>query len=85
MTYLGTHYPNAAAPHADFGARPVGILGRIWQSIHRLVLVDLRRRELYRLPDRVLEDIGLRRCEIDGITADLSDGVVDLTRRTRGR
>ncbi|MGH6728163.1 MAG: DUF1127 domain-containing protein [Pseudolabrys sp.] len=85
MTYLGTHFPIATAPHGDFGARSTGVLARIWQSIHRLVLIGRRRRELYRLPDRVLRDIGLHRSEIEGITANLPDDTFASTRIARGR
>ena len=85
MTYLGTHYPNGAASHTDFGVRAAGMLGRTWQSIRRFALVDHSRQALDQLPDRILEDIGLRRGEIDGIAANLVDGIVDETRRKRGR
>ena len=78
MTYLGVHFPTAAS-------RPAGILDRIWQSISRYVQAGRRRQELYRLPDRILKDIGLDRSEIDGIAANLSDFVVDPTRNRRGR
>jgi uncharacterized protein YjiS (DUF1127 family) len=78
MTYLGNHFPTAAS-------WPAGILDRIWQSIRRYVQADRRGQELYRLPDRVLKDIGLHRSEIDGIAANLPDFVVDPTRIRRGR
>jgi uncharacterized protein YjiS (DUF1127 family) len=78
MTYLGIHFPTAAS-------RPAGILERFWQSIRKYVQADRRRQELYRLPDRVLTDIGLHRSEIDGIATNLSDFVVDPTRIRRGR
>jgi uncharacterized protein YjiS (DUF1127 family) len=78
MTYLGIHFPTAAS-------RPTGILEWIWQSIRRYVQADRRQQELYRLPDRVLKDIGLHRSEIDGITTNLSDFVIDPTRIRRSR
>ena len=78
MTYLGIHFPTAAS-------RPAGILDRIWQSIRRHVQTTRLRQELYRLPDRVLKDIGLHRSEIDGVATNLVDDVADVTRHARGR
>jgi uncharacterized protein YjiS (DUF1127 family) len=84
MTFSDTRYTTAVAPHTG-GSVSLGTPGRIWQWIRRLVLVDRRRQELHQLPDRVLEDIGLCRSDIYGITANLSDGLADVTRHARGR
>lgn len=84
MTFSDTRYAAAAAPHTGAGVS-LGTLCLIWQWIRRLVLVDRRRQELHQLPDRVLEDIGLCRSDIYGITANLSDGLADVTRHARGR
>jgi uncharacterized protein YjiS (DUF1127 family) len=78
MTFSDTRYTAAAAPHTGASVR-LGTLGLIWQWTSRLVLVDRRRQELHQLPDRVLEDIGLCRSDIYGITANLSDGLADVT------
>jgi uncharacterized protein YjiS (DUF1127 family) len=85
MTYLGTHYPIAGAPHGEFRVRPAGIFGRIWKWIRRPALIKAQQRQLYQLSDRMLKDIGLSRCDIDSLAASLVDGQSDRTRSTRGR
>jgi uncharacterized protein YjiS (DUF1127 family) len=84
MAFPDTRSTTPAVPHTGAGVS-AGTPGRIWQWIQRLVLVDRRRQELHQVPDRVLEDIGLCRTDIYGITANLSDGLADVTRHTRGR
>lgn len=84
MTYLGTQYMTATAPHTGFGGAP-GILNRLWQWMRRPVLIDRQRRQLNCLSDHILKDIGLSRADIDGIAMHLVDGRADGTRRRRGR
>jgi uncharacterized protein YjiS (DUF1127 family) len=84
MAFSDTRSTTPAVPHTGASVS-AGTPGRIWQWIQRLVLVDRRRQELHQLPDRVLEDIGLCRTDIYGITANLSDGLADVTLHARGR
>ena len=83
MTFSDTRSTTPAVPHTGAGVSS-GTPGRIWQWIHRLVLVDRRRPALHQLPDRVLEDIGLHRTGNHDITVNLSDGLANVTRRARG-
>ena len=52
-------------------------LWRHWQ-IHE------RARELHAIPDELLKDVGIARCEIESIATALVDAETDPTRRPRG-
>jgi uncharacterized protein YjiS (DUF1127 family) len=57
-------------PHRKRAALPrLRIFARLW----RFIQMGRSRRALRGLPDHILKDIGIRRCEIDAIVAQLID------------
>jgi len=57
-----------------------GLLWRARQAITRAIASRQTRRELSRLSDRTLQDIGLRRGEIDSIAQAVAEARRDATR-----
>lgn len=74
----------AGAPHVQASSRP-RLVRRVFNRIHRAVLASTMRRELQKVPDHLLKDIGVSRSEIDAIVAGIVDGTVGMTRQARGR
>lgn len=57
------------------------VLKRQVEGIRREMRLRRNRRQLREMPDRILKDIGIARCEIDAVT---EYGLGDPTRRQRG-
>jgi uncharacterized protein YjiS (DUF1127 family) len=60
-------------------ARP-GLLRRLFARIMRARTIQVQRRLLRELPDHLLKDIGLNRCNLDYVTEAIVDEQDDPTR-----
>lgn len=58
----------------------LNMIGRGMRSVHRISRIRRGRAQLYEMPDYMLKDIGISRCEIQLATR---YGVTDPTRRQR--
>jgi uncharacterized protein YjiS (DUF1127 family) len=84
MTNVTFNDAVAGAPHVQASSRPRLVL-RLLGRLHRAVRIRTMRRELQRMPDRLLKDIGVSRSEIDSIVMGIVDGTIDRTRHARSR
>lgn len=75
----------AGVPHVRAASSRPRLVRRLFDRIHRAVLASTMRRELERVPDHLLKDIGVSRSEIDAIVAGSVDGTIVMTRQVRGR
>jgi uncharacterized protein YjiS (DUF1127 family) len=82
MSVMASSDAAAAAGHPASGG--AGVLRRLLQSIWRSIKIRHTRRQLQMMPDHLLKDIGISRCEIDSVAIALIDGR-DTTRRSHGR
>ena len=60
--------------------------GRFWramQALFKAMEKSHRRRLLQTMPDYLLKDMGISRCEIDAVVEEMIDGRPDPTRRQR--
>jgi uncharacterized protein YjiS (DUF1127 family) len=68
---------------AGLSARWSAGIRRFIKRVRRSFEVARRRRVLQQMPDYLLKDIGIPRCEIDSLIIDAVDGRPDRTRHPR--
>jgi uncharacterized protein YjiS (DUF1127 family) len=59
---------------------PPGAIRRLVAAVHRAFDKSRRRRALQAMPDYLLKDIGISRCDIDAVVDAIVDGRDDPTR-----
>ena len=62
----------------------IGFLRTLGEKIVRQHEIRRQRQTLYAMPDELLQDVGVSRCDIDGLAEQIVDGRTDPTRRPRG-
>ena len=81
MSSIATQAP--ARPARFFGQGLLAFLQARFSAWRRSYEIRARSRALRSLPDALLRDIGISRCEIDSTVIAMLEAEADLTRRTR--
>ena len=81
MTHVASESLDLAA--SDLEAAAPGRFWRCLQTLFKAMEKSHRRRMLQTMPDYLLKDMGISRCEIDAVVDGLVDGRIDPTRRQR--
>ena len=68
---------------SDIEARAPGRFWRYMQILFKAMEKSHRRRMLQTMPDYLLKDMGISRCDIDAVVDELVEGRIDPTRRQR--
>jgi len=82
MTSIATRAP--AQPARFIRQRVFALAADLIRSLWRSWQIRERTRELHAMPDELLKDVGIYRCEIEQIATALVDAEIDPTRRLRG-
>ena len=82
MTSIATRAP--AQPARFIRQRVFALAADLIRSLWRSWRIRERTRELHAMPDELLKDVGIYRCEIEQIATALVDAEIDPTRRLRG-
>ena len=83
MTLAASETRDSAA--VDFDLTPPGPVRRLVDAVWRAIEKRRRRTLLQGMPDYLLKDIGISRCDIDGIVDALVEGRDDPMRSPRRR